>query len=480
MIIKKNINNNTYCIDYKNKYISLVNPLIMRESDDLNIEYNREDREYYYSKSNYLKEKLSLNNILSYDGRIKPESIKEQIINLKHLVFEVTEACNLKCKYCGYGEIYNDYDERSDKYMQFENIEPLLQYLSDIWAMNSPKSLLKVLISFYGGEPLLNIPLIKKIVLFFNSLKIPNRKFIFAMTTNAILLNKYIDFIVDNKFKLLISLDGNKYNHSYRININGDNSFDIVINNLDTLQKIYPNYFDEFIDFHAVLHDRNTVSSIYNFINNKYNKIPLISELSNTGIRDDKKILYSKMYNNRIKSMQYSNNFELEKKLFLNNPLIKDLAFFLRQYTFFFPKGYLDLFKKRILKYLPTGTCFPFSKKMFVTVNGKILPCERIGHFFYLGKIEEEKVDIDYYLISEKYNKYYEKLKKQCNLCYNKNNCTQCIFNIKNIENIENEDIFCRSYMNETEFANSFINKISYLEKHPTIYQKIINEADFE
>jgi predicted nucleic-acid-binding Zn-ribbon protein len=37
------------------------------------------------------------------------------LANLSQLVFEVTDACNLKCKYCGYGEFYNDYDSRGNK-----------------------------------------------------------------------------------------------------------------------------------------------------------------------------------------------------------------------------------------------------------------------------------------------------------------------------------------------------------------------------
>lgn len=38
------------------------------------------------------------------------------------------------------------------------------------------------------------------------------------------------------------------------------------------------------------------------------------------------------------------------------------------------------------LKTIPTGTCIPLVKRMFVTVTGKILPCERIGQQFALGK----------------------------------------------------------------------------------------------
>jgi uncharacterized protein len=40
---------------------------------------------------------------------IIPERIKLAVANIPQLVFE---ACNLKCKYGGYGEFYGNYDSR--------------------------------------------------------------------------------------------------------------------------------------------------------------------------------------------------------------------------------------------------------------------------------------------------------------------------------------------------------------------------------
>ena len=53
---------------------------------------------------------------------------------------------------------------------------------------------------FYGGEPLLNMNLIKQIIEYIDSLpKIENTYFIYNMTTNALLLDKYMNFIVEKK-----------------------------------------------------------------------------------------------------------------------------------------------------------------------------------------------------------------------------------------------------------------------------------------
>jgi uncharacterized protein len=66
---------------------------------------------------------------------ITPERIKIALANLPQLVFEITDACNLKCKYCGYGEFYDDYDTREDKNITHKALD-YLQYtyfLQKIW-----------------------------------------------------------------------------------------------------------------------------------------------------------------------------------------------------------------------------------------------------------------------------------------------------------------------------------------------------------
>jgi uncharacterized protein len=47
---------------------------------------------------------------------ITSEHIISALANLPQITFEITDACNLKCKYCGYGEFYDDYDNREDKW----------------------------------------------------------------------------------------------------------------------------------------------------------------------------------------------------------------------------------------------------------------------------------------------------------------------------------------------------------------------------
>lgn len=339
---------------------------------------------------------------------ITSDYVVSALANLPQLVFEVTDACNLRCKYCAYGEFYEDYDCRENKMLSTEKAIRLIDYLAEYWNSNLNTSADKnITISFYGGEPLLNFPFIEAVVKHIkNNVHCPHRRFSFSMTTNAILLHKYMDFLQENNFHLLVSLDGNKENDGYRMDKAGHSSFERVVTNVDMLRDKYPDYFLRYVNFNAVLHNRNSVESIYRFFKEKYNKIPRIGELNNVGIRKDKLEEFNRTYKNSQESLQQAEHYEeIERDMFMNAGNYRNLTLFLHQYSGFVYRDYTDLlYDKKEAKSVPTGTCLPFSKKMFVTVNSKILPCERIGHQFALGRIGETEIDLNPEWIADKYN----------------------------------------------------------------------------
>ena len=87
---------------------------------------------------------------------ITQEHILSNLANLPQLVFEVTDACNLKCKYCAYGEFYEDFDKREDKMLPVSKAIRLIEYLNQYWNSERNTSANSFMyISFYGGEPLM-------------------------------------------------------------------------------------------------------------------------------------------------------------------------------------------------------------------------------------------------------------------------------------------------------------------------------------
>ena len=473
-------NRNTYLFANKLdfKYVMLSHPLLVKYllDNDTRTDAENEEDMYYRQKAEYLKSKLPKNNHL-YSGRIHPKQIEEAFLNLNQIVFEVTDSCNLNCAYCGYGDLYGNYDKRKNKLLNMDDVSPLFSFLDDLRQRKKSKSIDNtIFVSFYGGEPLMNMDFVKEVVSFIRNREQDEHNYVFSMTTNAILLHKYMDYLVEHKFRLLISLDGNEKNNSYRIDKSGSNSFDAIIQNANLLQNKYPDYFKEFVNFNAVLHNNNSVEEIYNYIQTHYGKTPGIAELNNSGILPKKKEEFDKMYRNREECLHQSENYtKLEQVLFTLIPSYYNAVNFLHSYNLGVVKTYNDFFDhNKQQSFIPTGTCMPFSKKIFITVNGKILPCERIGHQYALGQVSKTGVEIDFEKIASKFNTYYDKLDKQCSKCYQLGACFQCIFTM---DTIDEEEPVCNGFMDKNTFADFLTANVSFFESRPLDYYRIMEEV---
>ena len=152
---------------------------------------------------------------------------------LATLVLNVTNKCNLSCTYCyEYGE-----DRVSDQ--KKPDGTPRLPMMTEETACKSVDFLLEssegrsgVSITFFGGETLLN----------FNTIRVATehavrrgrevgRPVSFSLTTNATLLSdEVIDFLVEHKFGINISIDGNKGDQDrHRTFSSGRGSYEIIL-----------------------------------------------------------------------------------------------------------------------------------------------------------------------------------------------------------------------------------------------------------
>lgn len=413
------------------------------------------------------------------DRRITRREIEHNLVNLRQLTFEVTDDCNLRCRYCGYGELYYGYDERKAQYMTFEQIRPLMDYLAAMWRSHRPDSKEPLTyISFYGGEPLMNMPFIRQVVDYVGYLDL-NRRIAYSMTTNAMLLDRHMDYLMEHDFHLLISLDGDSEGQSYRVDHAGRNSFDRVFHNVKVLQEKYPDHFLRNVNFNSVLHNRNSVGRTHEFIMREFGKRPHISELNNSGIRPEKREEFERTYRNKLESLHQSENYErLSEEMFMDEPSTNDLLLFLHQYSGNVFRSYNDLFlDSRSASYTPTGTCAPFSKKMFVTVNGKILQCERIDHCFAMGHASEDGIELDLQGITDRFNGWLDKMQRQCSACYRKRSCIQCIYYI---ESIETPSPVCQGFMDKDAFSKYSSYCLNHLRLHPHLYRRLMEEVTVE
>ena len=370
--------------------------------------------------------------------RLTATDVKYELVNLKQLVFEVTDACNLRCRYCVFGEMYSEFDQRKCQNLSFGDAKAVIDYLADLWINNpsaAPRSPLEV--SFYGGEPLMNVPLIQKIINYIQTLQIP-KKTRYSLTSNCVLLDRYMDFLAENDFFLLISLDGDRQSDAYRVFHDGSSSFDRVFSNIKLLQSRYPDYFAKNVQFNAVLHNKNDVPGLLAFFKREFEKVPVVSELSTVGIREDQKAAFRKTFKSVQEDIDKAENREeLMKEMKYDVPDTSELMYFFSTALGNVFDSYSDLLSSEIdTPRMPTGTCLPFSRKLFVKVDGKILPCERIPHQFSAGEVKGGRVVLDLQAVVDQFNTYLDRIKISCRVCASMNHCKRCLYSIDGMRQI--------------------------------------------
>lgn len=349
--------------------------------------------------------------------------------------------------------------------MKKEEAIALIDYFVDIWRKSNLSNGRDVAITFYGGEPLLNFDLIECLVKYISKVFPKQIQVTYSMTTNAMLLEKHIDFLIKYKFKILVSLDGDKFSNSYRKQFNGEDSYERIIAQLMRIKDKHPIYFENNISFNSVLHNRNSVESINAYFKNKFNKRSSIAEINENGINPEMKDAFSKVFKEKEDVID-----SLRIPYLLRNSWSTKVLNFIRQFTNNYYTEISDLYvNKGKSSYPCSGTCSPFGKKIFLTVNGKILPCEKIGHNYPLGYLINNKVDLNIKSISSFYNSAYDILSHQCRECYMINLCDNCLFNMRNPEKP-----ICERFATKENLKKYLCSIFSLFEDKRNIYDIIL------
>lgn len=481
-IFFKNANENYYIYDANHKVIVNSHPILLDyfnsqhnkktiEEDLLKVKYGITETQLIHYRKKYLF--LKRNGFFKKDypqkvilDSIDKDTIDYSLSNCNNLVFQVTSACNLNCTYCCYGDLYVNSPLMEDgKMMSFETAKKIIDYFLPIWNENyNNKYNNSVLIGFYGGEPLMNFIVIKKIITYLKSniLTVKNG-FRFSMTTNGLLLDKYMDYIVENNIMLLISLDGDRENNSYRVTKNNKSSFDKVFKNIKILKEKYPVFYEGNVSFNSVLNNRSTPSDVYSFFLNELNKKTSLNTISKLDVKEENIDVFRGIYQSMNDSAP-----EVKEN---DNMYIRKFSFFLYHYLSNSYRSLHDLLRHPKDEVLPTGTCLPFMKRIFILTSGILLPCERIPiKDSSLGKISED-VSINIDLIHRRYNNYYKQLKQQCSKCYMYRFCTDCLFQFP----FKDGKYECQHIYNKQDIESFFSYHLYTLENDIKLYNESNN-----
>lgn len=143
---------------------------------------------------------------------------------IKSLCLHVAHDCNLRCKYCfastgDFGKGRKLLDAATGK----KAIDFLIENSGDRHNLE---------LDFFGGEPLMNMEVVKTVVDYARSLeKQHNKNFRFTITTNGVLLDdETIDYVNAEMSNVVLSIDGRREVHDFmRPASNGKGSYDVIL-----------------------------------------------------------------------------------------------------------------------------------------------------------------------------------------------------------------------------------------------------------
>ncbi len=146
---------------------------------------------------------------------------------LKAVCLHVAHACNMDCEYCfaGKGEYHGEAG-----LMSYETGVKAIDWL----IANSPGRR-NLEVDFFGGEPLLNWEVVKKLVAYARSVeKDAGKNFRFTLTTNGLLVDDDVIGFCDKEMSnVVLSLDGSREtNDRMRRTKDGKGTYDLVIDNI--------------------------------------------------------------------------------------------------------------------------------------------------------------------------------------------------------------------------------------------------------
>ncbi|MCR4440619.1 MAG: thioether cross-link-forming SCIFF peptide maturase [Peptococcaceae bacterium] len=172
--------------------------------DQLSYKHGRAELETIYSLFEQLREEGML---FSRDEQLESYSLPGEGI-VKALCLHVAHDCNMRCRYCfaGTGSFGGE-----RRFMDLETGKRALDFLFEV---SGPRK--HVEIDYFGGEPLLNYPVVRELVRYGKKKAAEQGKELKqSLTTNALLLDREkIDFFNREGIHMILSIDGRPQVHN--------------------------------------------------------------------------------------------------------------------------------------------------------------------------------------------------------------------------------------------------------------------------
>lgn len=374
------------------------------------------------------------------------EEVRRYVISQnKRLIFEISQNCNLKCKYCFlHSGLYLKKNLNQDV-IPIKQVRKFLKFYRELNRKPSP-----ILIGFYGGEPTI-YP--HKIVQIVNICREElNKELMFYISTNGTFAQnkELLDFLLRNNFYLQISIDGPKEeNDKFRTFPSGRGSFEAIEKLLRNI-KFYPKV-RIILTLHP-FHNWEKMEDFFRYIKkiNPSWHIELSFVNVDEIVKDEVKKHYKKALYEKITDMKTRILEKLERGLNLNH----------------FEESFLNFFEEFSFKITILGkkgpfhkSCFPGEDRLYISSSGNIKICERVSDSFTIGHLEE---GLNFKRILRFWNFLNEiSIQEGCATCPFVNLCSRCFARLTNDFKIQ-----CNEEKRDKLKSNlEFFIKVKLLEK---------------
>lgn len=355
--------------------------------------------------------------------------------NVRKITLQITQNCNLACKYCAYA---NDTDGKQRRHtsrnMPIQTAKKGINFLFEHSGNEE-----EINIGFYGGEPLLEFKKLKVLIDYSENIaKSKSKELSFSITTNATLLNdEMIEYFMGHNIKLLISLDGPEdiHNKNRIFRNNGKGSFSNVINKIENIKNKYPGFLNQ-VSINAVLDTENDFTCYQDFFTSyeTFNEFKINTNIINNTFLQ-KKYKYEEQFKTQYKYEKFK-LFAAALKIIDKNDvsdIVKKELYELHQVyeSFTCNTKLMDSFHHG-------GPCIAGSTRLFIDVNGIFFPCERCSEKSSVMKIGD--VNNGFNIEAAKRVTNIGKLTEQeCINCWNILLCSLCATRADNITELSKE-----------------------------------------
>jgi uncharacterized protein len=380
---------------------------------------------------NEIRETVKSENILQMPPIKKMLSLDDAPSNqTKSISLEMTERCNLRCKYCIYHEGESGFRTFGTKDIDLDTAKKAV----DILSRSTQKD---VYITFCGGEPLLRFDIIKDTIEYCR-IKLHNKKVFYSMTTNGTLITEQIA----NYWSSLehhittISLDGPELIHNQnRVFCDGNGSFQMIMRGLKRLVEAEGAKAADNINYNIVLADTSveTLEEIQHFFGNS-ELIPAGSSISTSYLNTPpEKLSYLGVGTEGDRQLSETKRQKIDPLIKWSIGKLNSGISDIEKQKLISKESYNNalasvhnrmLLDEPVQQFSMNGCCAPGVGKLYITVNGELALCERMGPAPFIGTLHE---GLDY----EKINKHYitdfkGEATKYCNDCWAVNMCNLC------------------------------------------------------